>query len=357
VQGPDRGHHHHSPRLRLLLAAGAAGLALAGPAAAAQGAPLPSPLTPLSPAPPLGAATSSAESVQHRIRSVVQVHVSVLPNGVPFAVAADQTLLVTVKGDYYLTIGAPLLDVEALPGSESTPGLRSTSIVWEGFNPLRRTLKARAKLTVARAAPALPLRIEVGKGSTTFVNTTGVIVAAYTADADPAPLVSYLRRLRGALSSGRPLPEGTATLRGTARATQAHVAVPLLVDGSVGGRRIHALVTGRLTVPVRGKISVSVEPRLPAAGSLTGLSGREALARATRFILTVARLRQFERFLADPDPTGASTTVYLYRSATPRRGPAAVQPAAGGRDWTTTIAVAAGLLLAAAAGLAVWARA
>jgi hypothetical protein len=73
--------------------------------------------------------------------------------------------------------------------------------------------------------------------------------------------------------------------------------------------------------------------------------------------LTEARLRQFERFLDNPDPTGSSTTAYSYRTATPPRPPVAVQPAAGGRDWLATIAFAGALLLAAVAGLAVWARA
>ena len=124
----------------------------------------------------------------------------------------------TVKGDYFFTIGAPLLGVEALPGSDATPGLRSTSVVWEGFNPLRRTLKARARLAPAQTAPALPLRIEVHGGTTTFVNTTGVTVAAYTADADPAPLVGYVRALRRALTLGRPIPEGTVRLTSAAHA-------------------------------------------------------------------------------------------------------------------------------------------
>lgn len=358
MQGPDLGHDHHPPRLRLALLAGAAGLALAAPAAASRDATLPSPLAPLSPSPPLGTgATATSETVRHRIRSVIRVHVSLLPSGAPFAIAADQTLIVTVKGDYFFTIGAPLLDVEALPGSDATPGLRSTSIIWEGFNPLRRTLKARASLDPAQVAPALPLRIEVRGATTTFVNTTGVTVAAFTADADPAPLVRYVRELRRAVTLGLPMTEATAKLTSAPRATRVRVAVPLRVSGTVGGRRVSATVTGRLTVPARGKIAISVEPQVPAAGALTGLSGREALARATTVVLTVARLRQYERFLGNPDPTGPSTTTYLYRTAAPPRAPAAVQPAAHGRDWTMTAAVAAGLLLAAGAALAVWARA
>ncbi len=333
-----------------------AGLALTAPAAAAHDTPLPSPLAALSPSPPLGPATSSAESVRHRIRSTIRVHVSILPSGLPFAVTADQTLDVTVKGDYFLTIGAPLLGVEALPGSAATPGLRSTSIVWAGFNPRRRLLRSRAQLVPGLAAPALPLRIEVHDESTTLVNTTGVTIAAFAADADAAPLVDYLHRLERAVSDGRAPPEGTANLTGAAHAERVRVVVPLLVRGSVAGRHISARVTGRLTVPARGRIALSVVPQAAAVGSLTGLSGRDVLARATTIVLTVGRLRQYERFLANPDPTGSSATVYLYRTAVPRR-PVAPQPGGvHGRDWTT-LAVAAGLLLAAAAGLVVWARA
>jgi hypothetical protein len=295
--------------------------------------------------------------VQHRIRSDIRVHVSILRGGAPFAVTADQTLLVRIKGDYYLTIGASLLGVEPLPGSDATPGFRSTAIVWEGFNPLRRTLGARAKLVLGPAAAALPLRIEVHDGATTFVNTTAATVAAFTADADSAPLLRYMRQLRRAARLDLPLPQGTTTLTSAARTKRVRVVVPLLVRGTVGGHRVHARVLGRLVVPATGKVTVSVEPQLPAAERLTGLSGRQALADATTLALTVARVHQFERFLANPDPEGSSTTVYVYRTAVPHRVAVAVQPAPSGRDWTATILVTAGLLLAAAAALAVWARA
>jgi hypothetical protein len=293
--------------------------------------------------------------VKHRIRSDIRVHVSVLPTGAPFAVTADQRLGVRIKGDYYLTIGASLLGVQPLPGSDTTPGFRSTAIVWEGFNPLRRTLGARAKLVLGPAAAALPLRIEVHDGATTFVNTTATTVAAFTADADSTPLLRYMRQLRRAALLDLPLPQGTTTLTSAARTTHVRVVVPLLVRGTVGGRRVRARVLGRLTVPTTGKVSVSVEPQLPAAEELTGLSGRQALADATKLALTVARVQQFESFLANPDPEGSSTTVYTYRTAVPHR--VAVQPALSSRNWTTTILVAAGLVLAAAAALAVWARA
>jgi hypothetical protein len=336
-----------------------AGLALAAPAAAAHDAPLPSPLSPLSPTPPLGGgATSSAESVRHRVSAATRVHVSILPSGTPFAVTADQTLFVSVKGDYYFTIGAPLLDVEALPGSGATPGLRTGSIIWEGFNPSRRTLKARAMLDPAQARSALPLRIDVRGDTTTFVNETGVTVSSFTADADPAPLLRYMAELLHAVARGSAtLPQATAHLSGAARTVPVRVTVPLLVIGTVGDKRVSATVTDRLTVRAHGNIAVSVTPELPMLGATGGLSGRAALARATALTLTVGRLRQYERFLGNPDPTGSETTVYAYRTATRPAPPVAVQPAPHGRDWTLTLVVVAAVLLAGAAGLVVWARA
>jgi hypothetical protein len=73
--------------------------------------------------------------------------------------------------------------------------------------------------------------------------------------------------------------------------------------------------------------------------------------------LTVARLRPYERFLGNPDPAGSSTTVYVYRSGVHPPPPVAVQATAHDHQRTMTIALAAGVLLAAGAGLAVWARA
>jgi hypothetical protein len=66
---------------------------------------------------------------------------------------------------------------------------------------------------------------------------------------------------------------------------------------------------------------------------------------------------QCERFLGNPGPAGSSTTVYVYRSGVPPPPPVAVQATAHDHQRTLTIALAAGVLLAAEAGLAVWARA
>lgn len=358
MQRSDERHDHDSPRLRLALAAGLTALATAAPAGAAHYAALPSPLAPLSPAPPLsGGAISSTETIRHRVDSTVDVRVSVDRDGTPFRIVAAQTLSVGVQGDYFFAIGAPLDAVTALPGSDSTPGQRSTQIIWAGFNPGHRSLRARAVLDARQAAASLPLRIETHGGITTFVNTTGTTVAAYTADAEPAPLLRYLGRFRLALARNE-LPEaGGALLTSPSRPARVHVVVPLRVRGTVGGVRVSGLVTSRLAVQARGPVRVSVSPQLPTVGEVGGLSGRALLALATKDVLTVARVHQYRAFLGNPDPTGRSSTLYTFRTAARPLPPVAAQPVSHTRDWTTTVAVLAGLLVAAGAGIAVWARA
>ena len=113
-------------------------LAAPAPASAAQPrlAALPSPLAALSVTPPLGTgASAAAEGVRHHIDSTTRVRVAIDAQGTPFAVTATQRLVVSQPGDYYFTIGAPLTDVAPAYGSQSTPGLRTATIIWAGFNP------------------------------------------------------------------------------------------------------------------------------------------------------------------------------------------------------------------------------
>jgi len=335
-------------------------------AASAQAAPrgnyvsLPSPLAPLSTAPPLGGgATASSEGFRHRIAAKTTVDVALDPRGAPFAVRATQRLDVGVQGDYFFTIGAPVLDVEAAPGSASTPGLRADSILWTGFNPGHRTLIARATLDPALAAPSLPLRIEVTPGQVTLVNTTEVTAGSYTAEALVPPLLRYLAQLRRQVTRGQSATSGGAYVTSKPTATAVRVVVPLRVTGTVGRRQVDAIVEGRLTVRGSGAVRLTVTPASPERlldAPTSGLSGRQLLERASRAALTLARIRQYEMFLDNPDPTGRNQTAYLYRSAARPTPPPVAVVRAPQRDWATTIAVAAGLLLAAAGALFVWSR-
>ena len=182
-------------------------LALAAPAAASAAQPrlaaLPSPLAALSATPPLGTgASAAAEGVRHHIDSTTRVRVAVDARGTPFAVTATQRLVVSQPGDYYFTIGAPLTDVAPAYGSQSTPGLRTATIIWAGFNPGKRVLAARATLDPAAVAGSLPLRVSIGGGKVRLANATGITTTAFAADALKPQLEMFLAGLRPATRTG-----------------------------------------------------------------------------------------------------------------------------------------------------------
>jgi hypothetical protein len=347
---------------RLALAAVAALAVASGAWAAAPGnfVALPSPLAPLSPTPPLGGgATASSEGLRHRVDARTTVDVALGPDGTPFRVRATQRLDVSVKGDYFFTIGAPVLAVEAAPGSASTPGLRSTSILWAGFNPRRRTLIARATLDPVAAVPSLPLRVESTGGRVTLVNTTGVAAGSYTAAAVVPSLLRYFSQLKRDVARGALPTSGGAFVTTKPVPTRVRVVVPLRVTGTVDGRRLDTVLENRMTLSASGPVHVTVTPLNPdrlLGAPLAGLSGRRLLDRVTRTALTLARLRQYQTFLGNPDPSGRNGTTYVYRTAArPVAPPPAIVHTAK-RSWPLTLAVAAGILLALGASAVVWSR-
>jgi hypothetical protein len=363
VQEPHHGDHHHPSRLTRALALVV--LAFAAAPAAAAATPrvllLPSPLAPLSLSPPLsGGATASAEGIRHRISATTAVRVSVDASGQPFAVTATQRLDVGVTGDYFFTIGAPTLDVEAARGSEATPGRRSASIIWQGFDPGRRTLAARVVLDPRLAARALPLRIEVTADHVTLVNTTGITVGGFDADVERAPLLRYFAQLRRDVESGHPPSPGETSITTPSRATTFRTWATLRIFGTIGGLPFARLLgEAPATIAAGGPIRLTVDPVPPTAllRPAPGLSGRALLRRVTLALLGVARARQYSAYLGNPDPTGPNESTYVYASAKPPAPVAAVAPALRtGRDWTRTLLVAAALLAAAALGVVAWAR-
>jgi hypothetical protein len=350
--------------MRRIALAMLAGLAVAASAHAAprpKYVSLPSPLAPLSASPPLsGGATAAAEGFRHRIAAKTTVDVALDRTGAPFAVAATQRLDVRVLGDYFFTIGAPVLDVQAAPGSASTPGLRSASILWAGFNPGRRTLIARATLDPAASGPSLPLRIEVTRGRVKLVNTTGVTTGSYTADALVPPLLRYLAQLQRQVARGETPTSGGAYVTSKPISTTLRIVVPLRVTGTVGTRKVNAVVeSNALIVQGGGPVRLTVAPVVPQrllTDPTAGQSRPRLLERASRATLTLARMRQYQTFLGNPDPSGANETTYTYRSASRPVPPPVAAVAAPARDWVMTIAVAIGLLFAVAGGLFVWSR-
>ena len=338
-----------------LVAAPAAG------AATPRFASLPSPLAPLSASPPLsGGAAASAEGFRHRVSAATSVRVSIDGAGNPFALTATQTLDVGVKGDYFFTIGAPALDVEAGPGSESTPGLRSTSILWAGFNPGSRRLAGTVVLDPPVAATALPLRLEATVDHVTLVNATSITVDGFGADAQSSPLLRYLAQLRRDVEAGRPPTAGGALITSPARHATFRAFATLRVTGTIGGHAVDRLLgAAPVTIAARGTVRLTVEPVPPLAllHPLPGLSGRALLRRVSLALLGLARARQYDTYLGNPDPTGRNQTTYVYQSAKrPTPVPAAV-PAPVHGDGARTLLMVGAVLASAALGVVAWSRA
>jgi hypothetical protein len=338
------------------LAVLAAALACAGPAYAAPRIALPSPVAQLSAQPPLaGGARMSAENVAHSVSASTHVAVSIDRAGAPFAVTAIQRLDVRGVGDYFFTIGAPVLTVRASDESASVPGMRSGSIIWAGFNPGERLLIARATLEPVEVTDSLPLRVHVNGQTVTLVNTTSVTVGSFSADAPRAPLVAYLTRLRGEIEQGRTPLQTNVPVATTPKKERMTVSAPLHVTGTIGARRIDLVLGSRAQIHGSGLITLRIEP-VEQVEQVAAMNGRALLRAAIRATLVLARANQYEEFLGNPDPAGSSRTVYAYRTASP---PHAAPVAAVDRNrqtWVETTLVVAAIAAALLAGAALWAR-
>jgi hypothetical protein len=324
---------------------------------------LPSPLTPLSASPPLGGgAVGPREGRQHRVNATQRVTVLLDRTGMPFTLRVVQRLDVLRVGDYTYAISAPVIRVERAPGSQSDPGQRAHAILWAGFSPGRRILAAAADLRL-EAATALPLRLEARDGRLTLRNVTGVTTTGFDAAARPTELLATFAAFRRAASShAAPVVGGTALVTSPVTPVKLDVSAPLAIAGTIGGRAISVVLGGAAhpsaaTFP-DGAVRLVVRP-LQAPELLSpppGESGRALLARAVRASLELARVKQYDTFLGNPDPDGSSRTTYVYVTAR-RPHPSPVATAApGGSDWLRTVLWIGGAVVALGIGAVVWAR-
>jgi len=216
----------------------------------------------------------------------------------------------------------------------------------------------------------------------TLRNTTGVRVAS--ASARPAR-PRELEKLVGDLRSGRILEQAEVDVVGPVRKRRLVVDAPLAVSGEVRlpVRRLDAAVVRGGSLVRRGR-EVAVRFRLvlahPTGSASIGLSGRAidagaaqasltaeptaapalAAARptidsASRLLLTLARVRQYDAFLANPAPGGSVEAVYRYETThAPRITAAAAASSEGGVILPVLAAIA---VVAGAGGLVVlWAH-
>jgi hypothetical protein len=274
-------------------------------------------------------------------------------------------------GDYTLEITGPATDVERLDGSDAAPGLRNGAVIWEGFSPGTRALRARVTMDVAatRFVP-LPLKFSARGGTLRIENATASLQPFGTGDADARALATAVAAARAALARGAvPEPGSTRGLaasipvRGSAGSRAQLVSVPMRVRGTVGARRIDAVVASRpLDVPDGGAVHLTAEPVLPSASDLPPLGAAAtaaARARALGALQTVlwqsALVERFSGYLGVP-VAGRTHTRYEFAPAVvvarPTRAP---RPAERARPVPIAIASAA-LLGALALGARWWAR-
>lgn len=344
-------------------------LGWAAPPGAAAPTPtlVPSPTTPLTAQPPVGVRTATLP--QHIPRGRIDARTRVVSEldgrGAPIAVTAVQRLTIRGVGDYFFAIPAPVKDVFPGPGTQSRPGLRPGMVLWQGFSGGRRILSARLMLKPGRVASSLPLRVRlsrIGSGVTLeLANATTVRVSSLTGVAAPREARRYLAALaRFAAGGPAPSPYVSAT---NVRTLERTVAAPLRVTGALvfrSGHRVRVdlvLGAGRRSIRVpaasRGfpKLALVVRPlpfvnRSPARPTFS-----EAVARG----LTLARSRQYDTFLANPDAAGATQTTYIFRTSARRSVPHA--DSQGSTDSRLPeVLLGCALALALLAGIVAWAH-
>jgi hypothetical protein len=310
------------------------------------------PLAP--PQPPLRPG-ADVEPLRGTAAALQRVDVAIAGDGSPTAVTVTQRLELRSVGDYVLFVPAPATAVAATEESASQPGLRPNQIIWRGFAQGRKTLGAVAELRLRETASALPVRIRIEGAPAaagpfelvvTVEDASAVTVRTADGTADAVDLGRALRSLRAA-AQARTSAAAAIPLRGLSFETSREVTAAFRVSGSLtfppGAARIRGATTfsgalggeqRRVRFAIRGTATRAVAPRLrllvepvPAA-AVPRAADLDAIATG---YLDYARTRQYDQFLANPDPNGRSRTTYVFETDTER--PAAIPaPEEDGED-------------------------
>jgi hypothetical protein len=331
-----------------------------------------------------------------------RVAVGVDRNGRVVTLRVRHRLVLRGKGDYQIVIGGPVEDVQAAPGSDSQPGLRTGQILWAGFSPGRKVLAADVQLRPSGAASFLPLRLrarrEGDRYALTITNATEISEIAYAGTGLRSELAALLDRTRRESLAGVKLSPAYATILGLVRHRNeaARIAAPFRVEGELrfprppaevrGGTMHGSTVAFAATLGDRGPSSLTVEarggsvPRLrllarpaPVVRGLAppGATTWKAAARRRRLPvrlllerlidtrMQLVRADQYQSFLANPDPQGRNRTVYVYETTAapaPRASSGASDSSSGGTSPLLVALVIAGSVLGAGAAVVAWAH-
>jgi hypothetical protein len=372
-------------KLRVLLLVIAAGMvapgAIAAPPARLADLPGAEALDPVPPLAPPQPPVTEVPRIRGTVSSEQRVVVGISPDGTPTAVTVMQRLFVRSLGDYTFYIPAPAVSVVAAAGSESQPGFRPNQIVWQGFSPRRKVLAARAELRPEDSVPALPLRVRVAGAPVragpfelviTLENTTRSRAFGFTADAVDADVVQALAALRAAAGIDSAIEGRVVRVRGETKQVTLHVSAPLDLQGSVGfpAGTVSALAPssftrhldrGTLRVTVRGVARRAAVPRLrivtrPLVAAAVPPRSARTLRATVLGYLRYARTRQYQTYIANPDPQGPGRAAYVYDTAAAKRTAAPPEPERSDDSALPAVILVGGLTVLGLGLVVLWAH-
>jgi len=293
--------------------------------------------------------------VPGQVRNTELVTAAMGPTGAPAAVTDLQQLVITAAGNYIVRELGPARKAEGL-GDTVPPVLELGQVVWQGFSPGNRTLRALLTLDPGIEQQRLPMAVTLrfrdrsgrqlamrpggeapadGTLEVTLTNQTGSPRVVLLGTADPVPLGSALQRLY--VAAQRPA---------AAVPPYAGGGIPAAVPGRVvSGEQLTAVaplrVTGTLGVaeatsdPVQGPGTTPAGGRARLAGTLDGSAVFDVTMRAGQHLVADLDVRPWLDPRVLVPTTGTSWTAWAASH------PSGADIAAATRTLTETAAAAA----------------
>ncbi|MEA2434987.1 MAG: hypothetical protein QOG54_2444 [Actinomycetota bacterium] len=276
-----------------------------------------------------------------------KILVALEPDGTPSSVIAVQSLDIEGVGDYFFKIPGPVRDVQPLAGSTGQPGLRSKSVVWQGFSNGEEHLAARLTLDPSEESDRLPIDatldatvdgnpIETGDSGDLMLdikltNTTARPISLPSAIGSPDELVPALGSLHAVLAFGdRPQPGADGIPRAVTAVSPVEnktelVAAPLAYTIDVEGKAMAEGVLSGSNLEADVNIEVEdwsstwpdvvlrVDPSPPDPSEAQRRVGpRKMFDTLVRAMAEAARLPDVDAYVGSPDPTGQARSSYVF---------------------------------------------
>ena len=261
-------------------------------------------------------------------------------------------------------------------------------MLWAGFSPGRKVLAADVIVRVGAAGRYLPVRVRVrstpGGATLTVTNATQTPEIEYTGKVRASEMGALLDQTRRTSLAGQRLRPTYATFVGVVGVSKqpARIEAPLKVEGELAfpgrapvpferllgdGRPLsfRVLAHGEGAPQVRLRVTLAQVVRLlrpPGASSWAeavrrgGLSPASLLQRLIESRMRLVRSDQYRSFLANPDPNGRGSTVYVYETEAAPVASVGTRDRGGGSSALLVALAAVGSAILAAGAIVVWAH-